>query len=69
MAPAVPQSPTHSVGPEYVSEKEKPTATVSTEVNFKTVHVLQQSPQLIALLTSVIRTLVGDYSPADCLSE
>lgn len=47
------ESPTQSVGPEYVPETKKPTATVSTEVKFKNVHILQQSPQLIALLTLV----------------
>ncbi len=54
MASALPQSPTQSVGPDYISAKVKPTATVSTAVKFKNVHVLQQSPQLIALLTLVL---------------
>jgi hypothetical protein len=47
-----PQSP---VGPDYVSSKRKPVATVSTTVNYDNVHVLQQTPQLIALLTCVSR--------------
>ena len=53
MASTEPQTPTQSVGPDYVSEKKKPNATVSTEVKLKNVHILQQSPQLIALLTLV----------------
>ena len=44
-------SPTHSVGPEYRSQAEKPLATVSSEISHETVHVLRQTPQLIALLT------------------
>jgi hypothetical protein len=44
-------SPTTSVGPEY--KKEKPTATVSTDIQNENVHVLEQTPQLIALLTFV----------------
>ena len=45
------QSPTQSVGPDYRPERQKPTATVSTAVSFENVHVLDQTPQLIALLT------------------
>jgi uracil phosphoribosyltransferase len=48
-----PQSPKQSVGPDYRPEKQKPTATVSTEVPFDNVHILPQTPQLIALLTWV----------------
>jgi len=48
-----PQSPKQSVGPDYRPEKQKPTATVSTEVPFENVHTLAQTPQLIALLTWV----------------
>ena len=47
-------SPTqHCVGPDYRPDEQKPTATVSTEVSYDTVHVLPQTPQLIALLTYV----------------
>ncbi|RQM04878.1 hypothetical protein DH86_00002671 [Scytalidium sp. 3C] len=46
-------SPTACVGPDYRSEKHKPTATVSTEVEFDNVHILPQTPQLIALLTMI----------------
>jgi uracil phosphoribosyltransferase len=45
------KAPAQSVGPEYRSESEKPTATVSTQVSHENVHVLAQTPQLIALLT------------------
>ncbi|KAK4193081.1 putative uracil phosphoribosyltransferase [Podospora australis] len=54
-------APTKSVGPEYRSEK--PTATISTVVEFDNVTVLPQTPQLIALL-SIIRnrdTQRGDF--------
>ncbi|KAK4164873.1 uracil phosphoribosyltransferase-domain-containing protein [Cladorrhinum sp. PSN259] len=56
-------APTQAVGPEYQSESQKPTATVSTPVDFDNVTVLPQTPQLIALL-SVIRnrdTQRGDF--------
>jgi uracil phosphoribosyltransferase len=43
--------PAQCVGPDYRSEAEKPTATVSTQVSHENVHVLAQTPQLIALLT------------------
>ncbi|KAF8865755.1 PRTase-like protein [Acephala macrosclerotiorum] len=46
-------SPKQSVGPDYRSEKQKPIATVSTAVPFETVHILPQTPQLIALLTMI----------------
>lgn len=42
-----------AVGPDYVSKNRKPEATVSTAVSFPNVHVLAQTPQLIALLTQV----------------
>ena len=42
-------STTQGVGPTYKTEK--PTATVSTPVDFETVTVLPQTPQLIALLS------------------
>jgi uracil phosphoribosyltransferase len=48
-------SPAQGVGPFYRPEGEKPTATVSKEVSFENVHVLSQTPQLIALLTYGIR--------------
>lgn len=44
-------SPAQGVGPIYRPDGEKPTATVSQEVSYENVHVLPQSPQLIALLT------------------
>lgn len=53
MASTPPEEPSQSVGPDYRSEKQKPIATVSTEVKFENVHVLPQTPQLIALLTYV----------------
>ncbi|KAJ2993928.1 hypothetical protein NUW58_g1691 [Xylaria curta] len=45
--------PTQCVGPDYRSESQKPIATVSTEVNYETVTILPQTPQLIALLTKI----------------
>lgn len=44
-------APAHCVGPDYRSETQKPTATVSTEISYDNVHILPQTPQLIALLT------------------
>ncbi|WYZ39023.1 hypothetical protein EsH8_III_000937 [Colletotrichum jinshuiense] len=55
--------PTQCVGPLYRSESQKPTATVSTEINLDNVVILPQTPQLIALLT-IIRdrnTERGDF--------
>ncbi|MCJ1248306.1 Uracil phosphoribosyltransferase, synthesizes UMP from uracil [Trapelia coarctata] len=46
-------SPTQSVGPDYRSESQKPTATVSTEISYENVHVLPQTPQLISLMTMI----------------
>ena len=43
--------PTQCVGPDYRTESQKPTATVSTEVEYENVITLPQTPQLIALLT------------------
>lgn len=43
------KAPEHSLGPDY--RPEKPTATVSTGVPRDNVHILPQTPQLIALLT------------------
>ena len=44
-------APAHCLGPDYRSEEEKPTATVSKAVAADNVHVLRQTTQLIALLT------------------
>lgn len=46
-------APANCVGPDYRPEIEKPTATISTEISYDNVHILPQSPQLIALLTCV----------------
>jgi len=46
-------APAHAVGPDYRPEAQKPTATVSTKVTYENVHILSQTPQLIALLTYV----------------
>jgi len=51
MSPKVQTAPAKSVGPEYRTEK--PTATVSTQISHDNVHILPQSPQLIALLTMI----------------
>ncbi|KAK6349776.1 Uracil phosphoribosyltransferase, synthesizes UMP from uracil [Orbilia brochopaga] len=51
------------IGPSYREKDEKPQATVSGKIKFDTVHVLPQTPQLIALLT-IIRdknTQRGDF--------
>lgn len=45
------RAPTQSLGPEFKSEDEKPTATVSSEVGIENVRILPQTPQLIALLS------------------
>jgi uracil phosphoribosyltransferase len=45
------RAPAQSVGPEYLSQSQKPTATVSTKVEHENVHVLPQTSQLISLLT------------------
>jgi uracil phosphoribosyltransferase len=45
------EAPVKHVGPDY--REEKPTATVSTSVEYENVHILPQTPQLIALLTQV----------------
>ncbi|CAK7269999.1 Uracil phosphoribosyltransferase, synthesizes UMP from uracil [Sporothrix epigloea] len=50
---------TQCVGPAYRTENQMPTATVSTPVDFDTVTVLPQTPQLIALL-SMIRDKTTD---------
>jgi len=51
MSPASP--PIKSVGPDYKTDQQKPTATVSKEIKHETHHVLHQTPQLIALLTLI----------------
>ena len=47
----------HFVGPDYRPATQKPTATVSTQIAYENVHILPQTPQLIALLTYVNRFL------------
>lgn len=44
-------APTQSVGPDHKDIGQKPSATVSVAVPFDNVHVLAQTPQLIALLS------------------
>ena len=44
-------APAHCVGPDYRPNAQKPTATVSTKISYENVHILPQTPQLIALLT------------------
>lgn len=44
-------APTRCLGPVYRADSQKPTATISKDVPFENVHVLTQTPQLIALLT------------------
>ncbi|KAL2157189.1 hypothetical protein VTH06DRAFT_6325 [Thermothelomyces fergusii] len=61
--PDIKPAPTQCVGPVYRSESQKPTAVVSAGVEFDTVTILPQTPQLIALL-SIIRdrsTPRGDF--------
>jgi len=59
---AVP-SPAQGVGPLYAPDGEKPTATVSQIVPHENVHILPQTPQLIALLTMIRdqRTCRADF--------
>ncbi|KAF2238572.1 PRTase-like protein [Viridothelium virens] len=47
------KAPSQCVGPEYRPDGQKPTATVSTEVSHENVHILPQTSQLIALLTTI----------------
>lgn len=56
-------APTQGVGPDYRTESQKPTATISTPVEFDNVTVLPQTPQLIALLTMIRdkKTERGDF--------
>ncbi|KAF2253658.1 PRTase-like protein [Trematosphaeria pertusa] len=51
-----PQAP---VGPEYRPATQKPKATVSTPLPHDNVHILPQTPQLIALLTMIRDTNTG----------
>ncbi|MCJ1341933.1 Uracil phosphoribosyltransferase, synthesizes UMP from uracil [Peltigera leucophlebia] len=46
-------SPVDCLGPDYRPKAEKPIATVSTQVSHANVHILPQTPQLIALLTMI----------------
>ncbi|MCJ1429216.1 Uracil phosphoribosyltransferase, synthesizes UMP from uracil [Sticta canariensis] len=46
-------APEGCVGPDYRPKTEKPTATVSTQILYDNVHILPQTPQLIALLTMI----------------
>lgn len=56
-------SPALNVGPAYRPNHEKPTATVSRTSDNPNVHVLPQTPQLIALLTTIrdIHTPRADF--------
>ncbi|PNS15424.1 Uridine kinase [Sphaceloma murrayae] len=51
--PTLQQVPSQCIGPDYRRESQKPTATVSKQVDCDNVHVLPQTPQLIALLTMI----------------
>ncbi|KAK4690712.1 hypothetical protein P7C71_g6140, partial [Lecanoromycetidae sp. Uapishka_2] len=53
-------APSHSVGPDYRPQAQKPTATVSTQISYDNVHILPQTSQLIALLTYIVPGL-GDF--------
>lgn len=46
-------TPSKPIGPDYRTESQKPMATVSKKVPHDNVHVLPQTPQLIALLTMI----------------
>ncbi|KAK4621286.1 Uracil phosphoribosyltransferase 1 [Fulvia fulva] len=47
------RAPSQSLGPEYRPLEEKPKATVSTAPKIDNLHILPQTPQLIALLTMI----------------
>lgn len=47
------QTPKQELGPSYRPAAEKPTATISKVVPYENVHILPQTPQLIALLTMI----------------
>ena len=51
MAEPSPTAPMRCLGPDYRADSQKPAATISKDVPFENVHVLPQTPQLIALLT------------------
>ncbi|KIW09396.1 uracil phosphoribosyltransferase [Verruconis gallopava] len=57
------KTPSRNLGPSYKPDEEKPTATVSTEIGHSNVHILPQTPQLIALLTKIrdVRTERADF--------
>lgn len=57
------RAPSQNMGPDYRSEEDKPAATVSTQVSHENVHVLTQTPQLIALLTYAIPLRAGPFHP------
>ena len=57
-------SPFHCVGPDYRPDTQKPAATVSTELSHDNVHILPQTPQLIALLTYVSLVVFDSLSPS-----
>ena len=61
--PARVASPALNVGPSYRSPEEKPKATVSRQAACDNVHILPQTPQLIALLTIIRdeKTHRGDF--------
>jgi len=56
-----PESPAAPIGPAY--KDENPQATVSTPIDLDNVHILPQTPQLIALLTMIRdkNTVRGDF--------
>jgi len=58
-----PDSPAAPIGPQYKEEEEKPQATVSLPAKHENVHILPQTPQLIALLTMIRdkSTVRGDF--------
>jgi len=65
-------APTQCVGPDYIPSELNPEATVSTRVEFDTVTILPQTPQLIALLTCVHLWALCAFStsldiPAPCV--
>ncbi|CAZ82543.1 unnamed protein product [Tuber melanosporum] len=63
MSSTVPEAPAAPIGPKYKEEEEKPHATVSKPIKHSNVHILPQTPQLIALLTMIRdkSTVRGDF--------
>ncbi|PSK56601.1 uracil phosphoribosyltransferase [Elsinoe australis] len=51
--PTLQQTPSQCIGPDYRRESQKPKATISKQVDCDNIHVLPQTPQLIALLTMI----------------